>query len=102
MRLWEAENARNERNVALFRAMILKAYPDTELVVAGHHIFHKRPGGPAEEIPSADWLLFDHTIAQAVWGENWQHALRLLASTPADLRDDQTRVMFNQRHGTAY
>jgi hypothetical protein len=102
MRLWERENARNERNEALFRAMILLAYPDTELVVAGHHIFHKRPGGAAEEIPSADWLLFDHTIAKACWGEEWAFMLQLLACTDADLRDGRARVAFNERHGTSF
>lgn len=102
MRLWERENARNERNEALFRAMILMAYPDTELVVAGHHIFHKRPGGAAEEIPSADWLIFDHAIAKAVWGDDWQIIIGLMAAHPVETRDDELRRMFNQRHGTAY
>lgn len=102
MRLWEIENARNETNEALFRAMIMLAYPDTELIVAGHHIFHKRPGGPAEEIPSADWLIFDITVAKAVWGDDWALRLSDLAVTPASMRDRLLRTLFNERWGTSY
>lgn len=103
MRLWEAENARNERNEALFRAMIQMAYPDVDLVVAGHHIFYRKAGATSpEEIPSADWLIFDHTIAKAVWGDNWQCVIGLFAAHPADTRDNEVRLMFNQVHGTTF
>jgi hypothetical protein len=99
MKLWEVENNRNTINEALFRAMVSEAYPDVNLVVAGHHIFFRRDGSDApEEIPSADALIFDHFIAQAVWKSNWQNVLAQLALEPAATRDALLARLFNARH----
>lgn len=96
MRLWERENNRNTDNEALFREMISVAYPDTTLVVAGHHIFVQR-GGSTEEIPSADHLIFDHTIAKAVWGASYKDALTQLALEPVETRDVLLQHLFQLR-----
>lgn len=96
MRLWERENARNTDNEALFREMIQLAYPDADLVVAGHHIFYRR-GDVTEEIPSADALIFDHTIAEAVWGTDYDLVLGHLALTPVETRDVELRRLYNTR-----
>lgn len=97
MRLWERENNRNTDNEALFRDMITAAYPDCTLVVSGHHVFYKR-GDVTEEIPSADALIFDHTIAKAVWGEEkYLATLATLAIIPAEARDAALRELYNTR-----
>jgi hypothetical protein len=98
VKLWAFENARNETNAALFKEMLLLAYPDTELVVAGHHIFHRRRGAAHhEEIPSADTLIFDHTIAKAVWGDRYMAALEMLALCPVERRDVLLQHLFDTR-----
>lgn len=99
MSLWERENKRNTDNEGLFRDMLQLAYPDTNLVVSGHHIFHRRDASAQhEEIPSADALIFDHTIAKAIWGEAaYMGALTLLAVTPAEDRDALLQHLFITR-----
>jgi hypothetical protein len=96
--LWAVENKRNSDNEDLFRAIITEVYPEVDLVVAGHHIFVRRAGSPgAEEIPSADHLIFDHEIAQKIWGNNWRSALEALALEPAETRDSLLRTMYMKR-----
>lgn len=97
------ETRRNVDNIALFEAMLRKAYPDTTLVVAGHHIMVMREGEPVPlEIASADTLIFDHDIAKVVWGAAWVSALTQLATTPPELRENLVRMMFNNIHGTTF
>lgn len=96
--LWETENARNSVNEDLFRAMLSEAYPDVNLVVGGHHIFYRRDGSnAAEEIPSADALIFDHFIAQKIWKENYKSVLAQLAQEPAATRDALLSRLFTAR-----
>ena len=89
------ETKRNTDNIDLFEAMIRKVYPDTTLVVAGHHIMYMRAGQPVPfEIASADTLIFDHEIARALWPDSWIGVLTELASlTPPD-RDRRLRELF--------
>lgn len=101
MRLWEFENNRNSANEALFDAMIRIAYPDTNLVVGAHHIFYRRDGRlDAQEIPSADALIFDHFIAQKVWGDRYKAVLTELALEPVATRDALLRRLFDERAPT--
>jgi hypothetical protein len=98
MSLYVYENGRNSDNVDIWEAMLRIAYPDTDLVVAGHHIFHRRAGhSQHEEIPSADWLIFDHYIAMKVWGDGYQAVLGRLAMEPGRTRDKLLRDLFNAR-----
>jgi hypothetical protein len=98
MRLWEFENQRNADNEALWREMIMMAYPDVDLVVAGHHIFYRRDGErQPEEIPSADAIIFDHKIAQAVWGPHYKNILAQLACEPVETRDALLKSLFDER-----
>ncbi|MBR1173886.1 hypothetical protein JQ617_07970 [Bradyrhizobium sp. KB893862 SZCCT0404] len=100
MRLWEFENNRNTANEALFKRMLALAYPDVDLVVSGHHIFYRRAGDPQhEEIPSADALIFDHTIAQKVWGDGYRDVLTTLVIEPVATRDALLQRLFEGRHG---
>jgi hypothetical protein len=98
------ETKRNTDNLALFEAMIRLAFPNVTLVVAGHHIMVMCEGVPAPiEIASADTLIFDHRIAQAVWGDDYINALNIFAAAPtADDRDSAVRANFNHRHGTSF
>jgi hypothetical protein len=86
-RLWVTENQRNVDNDELFTAMIQEAHDNTQLVVTGHHIIYKQHDKPPQEIPSADWLIFDHETAHKVWGDKWRWILTALALEPAATRD---------------
>lgn len=98
MKLWEFENNRNSANEALFDQMLRIAYPDINLVVAGHHIFFRREGYTASaEIPSADALMFDHFIAKAVWGQDYLKVLSMLAMEPVATRDAVLQQCFKDR-----
>jgi hypothetical protein len=95
------ETKRHLDNLDLFEAMIRKAFPDTTMVVAGHHIMFMRHGhAMPHEIASADTLIFDHAVAAAVWGDEWALRLSDLAIAPVALRDRMLRALFNERWGT--
>lgn len=105
------ENDRNLEARDCFKAVIREAC-GVEDVIIGHHIIYEtrdtRPDGftyeVVQEIPSADALIFDHVIAQKIWGDSWDVALRTLALTPPEARDALFISMFNARgkdHGTA-
>lgn len=71
------EGERNRKNAALFQRLLRKAWGECEIIV-GHHIGYEFAGDldTEDEIPSADTLLFDHDIMQAVFGDQ---AMALLA-----------------------
>lgn len=98
MKVWNTENDRNLNNAALFKAMLTAAYPDLELCVSGHHILYRRAGHEHhEEIPSADALIFDHTIAKAVWGDCYLKVLETLALCPGEDRDRVLKHLYETR-----
>lgn len=91
------ENQRNEDNLDLFTAMIRETHDQVQLVVVGHHIIYKEHDKSPQEIPSADYLIFDHEIAQKVWGLKWREVLTQLAMEPAAGRDALLRRLYYGR-----
>jgi hypothetical protein len=93
-----AETKRHTDNLDLFEAMLRETYDDVTAVIAGHHIMFTRKGRSVPiEIPSADFLIFNHTVAKAVWGDEWEEALTQLALDPVPSRDILLRNMYEGR-----
>lgn len=89
------ETKRNTDNLDLFRDILYHAYPDTTLVVAGHHIMYMRQGHQTPyEIASADTLIFDHEIARIIWEDSWKEVLQELSVLPPQERDKRIRQLF--------
>lgn len=88
------ENDRNGENADLYKAIIREAYGVTD-VICGHHLVYqvedKRPDGFVytfvEEVPSADTLIFDHAVAEKLWGPAYKEVLMKLACEPIATRD---------------
>lgn len=96
-----SEDTRNHTNGKLYAAMITAAYDDVEWAVAAHHILYVRKSfSLPQEIPSADTLIFDHYIAQKIWGANWRDVLTRLALEPANTRDTLLHTLFYNRPPT--
>jgi hypothetical protein len=92
------EDKRNIDNLDLFEAMLREAYPDVTLVVAGHHIMAMRQGKPLPiEVASPDTLIFNHYIAQKIWGDPYLYILAQLAASPPAERDALLRQLFYNR-----
>jgi hypothetical protein len=87
------ENDRNAENNELYKAIIREAYGVHDVIIAHHLVYVKvenRDGFDyqiIEEVPSADTLIFDHDVAQKIWGDKWQSILTILAMTPVAERD---------------
>jgi len=87
-RLWETENKRNTDNTEVFCAVIREAFPNVDVAVTGHHLIFTQNGSQApQEIPSADYLIFDHYIAQKIWGSPYLEILSRLSAEPKETRD---------------
>jgi len=96
--LWARENDRNARNSKLYTDIIREAYLGVNVAVAGHHLmftFHGR--AEPEEIPSADWLIFDHGIARKLWGDIYIDVLSRLAIEPVEKRDELLAKLYYGR-----
>lgn len=91
----DAEAKRNTDNLDLFEAMLRETYDGVKMVVAGHHIMAIRDGQSLPvEIPSADTLIFNHTVAHRIWGDYWKTALTKLALEPVATRDALLRELY--------
>lgn len=89
------ETKRNTDNIDIFEVMIRKAFDNVTTVVAGHHIMFLVAGSPLPtEIASADTLIFNHWVAQKVWGEKWGNVLASLALEPRETRDMLLRELY--------
>ena len=87
------ENDRNAASRDLFKAIICEACGAQDVIIA-HHLTYvaveKRDGFDyqvVEEIPSADALIFDHKLAEKIWGKDFKGVLALLAVAPVPERD---------------
>jgi hypothetical protein len=91
------ENRRNRDNAALFTAIMKRAFGNAEVLI-GHHLTFQQ-GGDLEtenEIPSADTLMFDHTIMTAVFGDRAVDVMQHLAATPCQSRDAVLAAHYEQ------
>lgn len=95
----DAETKRFTSNADLFEAILREVYPDITFVAAGHHIMFLRQGQSLPvEVASADTLIFDHTIAQKLWGSDYRDVLKILACAPPASRDGVLRVLYYGRN----
>lgn len=104
------ENDRNVQNKDLYKAIMREAYGADESIV-GHHLIYvtheKRPDPDhpgnfynfeiVQEVPSADALIFDHEVAQKIWGGVWRDNLTALALEPIETRDALLRKLYEAR-----
>jgi hypothetical protein len=93
--IWLDENERNSRNKALFTAIIKEVY-GAEQVGIGHHLMFSM-GDTADEQPSVDTLIFDHNVAQTLWGAAYRDVLTRLALEPQATRDALLADLYNNR-----
>lgn len=92
------ETKRITDNMDLFEAMIREAFDGVGLVVGGHHIMFTIAGEPLpQEVASADTLIFDHRVAQKIWGAGWIKTLALIAGEHHSCRDALVRQLFRDR-----
>lgn len=97
------ENDRNTQNRKLYADIIREVYNAEQSIIA-HHLTYvaieHRDGFEyqiVEEIPAADTLIFDHEVAQKLWGASWKHVLMRLAITPVPERDVLLATMYYGR-----
>lgn len=98
------ENDRNGENSAIYKAIIREAFGVTD-VICGHHLVyqiedHRGDGFTytfVEEIPSADTLIFDHEVAQKIWGDNFREVLIKLVCEPVPDRDKLLTELYQGR-----
>jgi hypothetical protein len=98
------ENDRNAENSKLFSDIIKEAYGVDQVIVAHHLVYVRQDTDPngfkiqiVEEIPSADSLIFDHEVAEKIWGEGFEHILIELACLPVDQRDARLAELYYNR-----
>lgn len=88
-----SELHRNKHNAVLYVALVKRALHQLTgqevQVLIGHHITFELDGRieTENEIPSADCLMFDHTIMGALFGEQAIGIMVELVKVPCDQRD---------------
>lgn len=97
----------NDRNAAMsqcFKDVIREAFGVTDVIIAHHLVYvvsetHKDGFAyqVVEEIPSADALLFDHTVARKIWGGDYVPILSRLACESCESRDALFKQLYYGR-----
>ncbi len=102
------ENDRNAEFSPCFKAVIREAFNVTDVICAHHLVYvstEKHADGfeyqIVQEIPAADTLIFDHGVAQKIWGADWRTILMRLAMEPVETRDQLFSAMFAARPNLA-
>lgn len=90
------ESVRNRNNGQLFTALVREAYGCDHAVLIGHHICFQRGSdiSTENEIPSADSLIFDHTIMGNVFGTQAVPIMQRLAALDCDNRDQRLAAYY--------
>ncbi len=102
------ENHRNKQFTRLYTDMIAAALKCDNILIA-HHLNYKVPNPAAaaddeliaEEIPSADTLIFDHCLMQRIFGGEAIALMTELAGVPVEGRDAALAKRFYGRSGEA-
>lgn len=101
------ENDRNAASSDLFKAIIREAYNVKDVIIAHHLVYVReevRGDGfkyeIVEEIPSADALIFDHEVAQKIWGDGYRDVVAKLALEPIQTRDALLSSLYRARKAT--
>lgn len=95
MSIWLAENERNARGAELFKAIIREVYGADNIGI-GHHLMFS-DGAKTDEQPSVDTMIFDHNVAQTLWGADYRDVLVRLALEPQATRDALLADLYNNR-----
>jgi len=98
------ENDRNAECSDTFKSIIREAYGVKDVIIA-HHLVYVREETRAdgfnyqvvEEVPSADTLIFDHKVAEKIWGKDFLPILHKLVEEPVETRDDLLTKLYNSR-----
>lgn len=83
------ELQRNHDNKHLYEELLKRAQKGCAVLVAHHITFTPAGEEDGNEIPSADTLLFDHEIMQAVFGEAAGPIMVALVLAPVEKRDQR-------------
>lgn len=110
------ENDRNADSRELFKAIVREVFGVQDVII-GHHLVYEVEEtrvDPAtklpfkyqviEEIPSADALIFDHGVAEKLWGPGFRDVLVRLALEPCATRDQLLARLYYGRgvgHGAS-
>lgn len=98
------ENDRNAESSDLFKSIIRESYGVKDVIIA-HHLVYVREEVRAdgftysivEEVPSADTLIFDHKVAEKIWGEGFRDVLVKLVLEPVETRDALLATLYAAR-----
>lgn len=94
----QAENDRNVKSHAIFERLLKLAFGENEVVLTGHH-FVIAPNGDitqgVNELPSADTIIFDHTIMSRVFGAGAINVMIACARKPVEERDTELEKWLN-------
>lgn len=98
------ENDRNAENSKLFSDIIKEAYNVDQVIIAHHLVYVIQDTDKdgfniqvIEEVPSADSLIFDHEVAEKIWGPSYLVILQELASLPQVQRDQKLSEYYYAR-----
>jgi hypothetical protein len=97
------ENNRNAKWAELYTGIIKEAFTVSGVII-GHHLTFVQytvvdgfPYHIPQEIASADTLIFDHDVAQKIWGIYYEEALKSLALMPVKYRDGELSILYMSR-----
>ena len=96
------ENDRNRCYKQLIKDIITECFEVMDTPYVGHHIVYEVPdkiqGALPQEIPAFDTLIFEHTVAKKLWGENFKEFLKALACEPVETRDQLLADLYYGRN----
>jgi hypothetical protein len=97
------ENNRNAQNKELYKAIMHEVHGPGD-VICGHHLIYVQVASDGkfnyeitQEMPSADYLIFNHDIARKIWGDGFKRILARLACEPTEMRDKLMADLYNNR-----
>lgn len=97
------ENDRNADSSDLLKAIIREVYGVKDVIIAHHLVYvtsEVRDGFNytiVEEVPSVDSLIFDHEVAEKLWGQDYREKLTQLALEPIGTRDALLAKLYYDR-----
>jgi hypothetical protein len=91
-----AENTRNHTNHKIFERLLRAGTGATNTLIA-HHCTFSLEGQEPNEVPSADTLMFDHTIMKNAFGDiAYRDVMISLVMEPVESRDRMLEFFLNQ------
>ncbi len=98
------ENVRNAISSDLFKRVIRECHEVQDVIIAHHLVYVKTERHSdgfeyqiVEEVPAADTLIFDHSVARKLFGVGFKEQLAQLACEPVETRDALYEALLNAR-----